>query len=530
MSDRTLKAQFDNAHGRRSGVMRRCRECAALTIPSVLPEVGINENSDILKPYQSLGSGGVANLTNKLLLALYPVGTPWWRFAPSAKLFAAAQISDGAQAQLRAVEQALYTRELLVMRVLDNARLRTRKRTCIENLIVVGNALSMLTDEYTLKSYRLDQYVQKRASDGTWLWLITHERVDPLQLSDEILARAEISREDAEKVDDDSRGLDLYTRAERRRNGGFIIRQEINGHIVLESEEPVSRYFPSGYVELPGEDYSRGFIEERTIGALRSYNGLWKALLDGTVAATNLQWFIDESSGWKTRDLTAKTGSVHTGGIVREGMIPGIACLQLNKQADLQVAQAALVALKQDLSSAMLMESAMTPQQDRVTATQVLRLAQEIEGATGGVYSHISEEEQHPLIERVTWQMKKDKLLPPLPKEIEEEVQIDVLTGIEALGRMRKAEAVRGLMQDIGQNPQLMRYIKPQWMLDAYLQAYTIDTRAATKSDEEVKAEDQAAMQQQMQAMMAQQAVQSGGKIVENAASAPAPAMPAMSQ
>ncbi len=521
---RTLKSEFDNADARRSSMLERARECAELTLPSVLPRAGQTKDAELVRPYQSLGAYGSTNLTNKLLLSMVPVGVPWFQETASARIRGDAGTTPES---LTVLEAQLYFRDLLIRDQLEAARLRTRYRTSIEQVVILGNTLSMMTDDYTIKTFRLDQYVQKRSTSGLWQWIITHETLDPAELTEAQLTALELTQADLDKRDANAEGFGLYTKCTRQRDGGFVIQQEINGKELVGSEEPISRYFPAGYVELPGEDYSRGFIEER-LGALRSLNGLTRAILDAAVASSKIIWVVDEADGFiRPEDMLKPSGSVITGRVMG-AIVDKVACIQAQKFADMQVAFAAAKQIGDELSSQMLIESAVQPEGERVTAYQVNRIARELEGATGGIYSHIAEEMQVPLVKYTIWKMEKENKLPSLPAPLGKEINVEILTGLEAMGRQREAEKIQALIPLLQAMPDLGRYIKPQWLLTTVVRGLSIDPTHALKSKEEMDAEQAQQAEQMMKMQLAQTAMQTGGKVIQdtNKAQAQAQAAP----
>ena len=57
----------------------RGRDCAKLTIPSLLPDEGANSSTQFKTPHQSVGARGVTNLSSALLLSLLPPNQPFMR-------------------------------------------------------------------------------------------------------------------------------------------------------------------------------------------------------------------------------------------------------------------------------------------------------------------------------------------------------------------------------------------------------------------------------------------------------------------
>lgn len=509
---KTLKAQFDTADGARKTVLDRARECAELTLPSVLPRENTTQDNDLVRPYQSLGAYGSTNLTNKLLLTQYPVGVPWFQSVPSARLRADGTFSQEAMDKFLAI---LYMRDLIVRDQLESSRLRISQRTAFEQIVILGNTLSVMNDDYSIKVFRLDQYVQKRANSGKWLWVITHEKLDPAEVTEDMLAKLGKTQEE---IDAKTEGLDLYTKCTRHANGSTTIVQELEGVEIGRSEEPVSRFFPAGYVELPGENYSRGFIEER-LGSLRSYNGLTKAILDGAVICSKFLIGIDtdRQTSLNPSDFAKASGSVIAGIRVIDGKWDGVGLLQAEKNADMAVAFQAASEIGKELSSQMLVESAVQPEGERVTAYQVNRIARELEGATGGVTTHISEDMQAPIVKYTMWKMDKENKLPPLPEVLKKEINVELLTGLEAMSRQRDLEKLQTIMQIIAVDPELLKRWRPEWINNIIVRGMGVDPTQALKTEEKLEEENAKLMEMQMQMQAAQVGLQTAGKVVENA-------------
>ena len=69
------------AEQRREPFLRRAQDAAKLTIPSLITDEDHTTHSDLGDPFQSLGARGVNNLASKLMLALLPPETPFFRLA-----------------------------------------------------------------------------------------------------------------------------------------------------------------------------------------------------------------------------------------------------------------------------------------------------------------------------------------------------------------------------------------------------------------------------------------------------------------
>ena len=75
----TLANRYQNLESSRSSFLSRGREAAKLTIPTLLPPDGHSGSTEYYTPYQGVGARGTNNLASKLLLALLPPNSPFFR-------------------------------------------------------------------------------------------------------------------------------------------------------------------------------------------------------------------------------------------------------------------------------------------------------------------------------------------------------------------------------------------------------------------------------------------------------------------
>src|SRR3989344_4587192 len=121
----------------RQPYLDRGRECAALTLPALLPREG-QRNVKIRAPYQGVGARGVNNLASKLLLSLFPPNMPFFRLAIDD--FAVAELTQSEE-QRGGVEKALGKIERAVAMDVETTALRVPVFEALKHLIVVGNVL-----------------------------------------------------------------------------------------------------------------------------------------------------------------------------------------------------------------------------------------------------------------------------------------------------------------------------------------------------------------------------------------------------
>lgn len=522
----TIKSQFDQddkAIGRQSQ-LRIAEECASLTKPWIQPPSGQTAGDLFPDTEQSLGARGIANLEGRLLLALYPPNQSWFilELSPEIK-------NDFDPEQVRAWEDALFMQQLVIQTKLESSAMqrrarrragfRSRKRMALAQLLVTGDVLEQLTSDYRLKVFRRDQYVTQRDSAGDVLYHIIKEQVDPLSLSEEMFEKTQLS------IDEDTpvfkRMADLYTYIEwQPRVKNWLIRQEVNNHTVAETTEDISPYFSTAYDLPASEHYGRGFCEAN-LGDLRSHNAMRKAKLDHAGLASKMLFAMDYSSNVVEEDLTQESGGTFRAKVTN-GRIDDVGILNVQKVADFQVVQAADADIRVDLARAMLLESEIQPQQERVTAAQIHRIALELEGTLGGAYTPVADDQQIPLIQRTMFQLEKEDLIENLP---DNSIDVTLTTGLAALGsqvRIAKLLSFAEIVVRLGE--EASRRLNMGVLIEVLRRWSQIEDPRVIKTEEQIRQEDAEKRRQLIQASAQQQVIQSSGAIAETTAASQAEA------
>jgi hypothetical protein len=500
-TDKTVAGRWRSEDSKRWEILDRARFCAALTKPWVLPPKGHNDNQKLPEPFSSLASRGVNNLEGKLLLALFPVGIPFFKLRPSQEFRYNSEVPPEA---IQAFEKMLFIHEMAMMSTLEAVKpattnrgkrngFRSRKRAAISQLLITGDVLEQLTDDYQIKVFRRDQYVTQRDSAGSIMYHIIKERVDPLTLTEEQRTTAGYSEMDLIGKDTSDRMEDLYTLAEwQPLTKKWVIRQEVKNKTIVESEEPLSPFFATPYELAPTEHYGRGIVE-LNLGDVRSMNELTMSLLDFAAMSSKMLFAKDYNSQVRDSELAQTSGSV-INARVQSGQIMDIGVLRVDKMQDFNTVVMTRDSIRKDLATTMLMEGESTPRGERVTAYQVSRVASELDQALAGAFGAISDSQQVPLVDRLRYQMTRDKLLPPLP---DDSVEIEAVTGIAALSHAADAQKMMGAFQMLGQfGPEFMQRINMDTLIDLIMRYSGVYEPGLIKTPEQLQAE-QAAMQEQ---------------------------------
>lgn len=482
----TAQGRYTQLESSRHSILERARECAKLTIPSLMPPSGHSETSTLTTPYQGLGARGVNTLSAKLLLALLPPNSPFFRLLIDD--FALLKLT-GRDDMRSEIEKALGQIERSVMGEIESIALRVSAFEALKQLLVAGNVVIHLTESGAVRVFRLDRFVVKRDPMGNVLELIIKEDISPDNLPE--IVRASVIKN--QKSNETSKSVALYTRIVRGKDQ-WDVSQEVGGYVIpgTHGTYPLDKlpWIVLRFTKIDGEDYGRSYVEEY-LGDIRSLENLSKAIVDGSMAAAKVVFLVNPN-GTTRAEVISKSES----GDVKPGTMNDVTVLQMNKFADFRVAQETSAVISQRLSFAFLLNTAIQRTGERVTAEEIRYMAGELEDALGGTYSVLSQEFQLPLINVLMARMQKQKRLPQLPKGI---VKPSIVTGLEALGRghdMNKLQMFGRIAAEAANLP-------PEIDRGSYLlragTALGIDMGGLVKSSEQLAQEQQ---QAQMNALM----------------------------
>jgi hypothetical protein len=451
-----------------------------------MPPSGHSETSKLSTPYQGIGARGVNNLASKLLLALLPPNSPFFRY--SIDDFALEQLTQ--QPGMRAeVEKALNKMERAVMTEIETTAVRVSAFEALKQLLVAGNVLLYLAPSGGMRVFRLDRFVVKRDPMGNVLEIIVKEDVAPDVLPPELQGRIKNSEDKSNQ-----KTVSLYTHIVRGPDK-WTVRQEVKGYTVPGSKGSYpldkSPWIPLRFTKIDGEDYGRGYVEEY-YGDLVSLEALTKAIVEGSAAAAKVLFLVNPNG-----TTSAKTLAESKSGDIRSGNAADVTVLQLEKYADFRIAFQSIEQIEKRLSFAFLLNTAIQRAGERVTAEEIRYMAGELEDALGGVYSILSQEFQLPLVNRIAFQMERTKRLPVLPKGI---VRPTITTGLEALGRGHDLNKLNIFMSQIAQlGPEGLMRVNLGDLIARVGTSLGIDMDGLIKTDQEIQMAQQ---QAQMQALI----------------------------
>jgi hypothetical protein len=470
----------------RDAFLRRARACAALTVPAVAPPEGHNQSLVLPQSYQSLGARGAVNLAAKLLLSFLPPGASSFKLdVPPAILIESGELSPPAD-----IQQKLALVEKLVNTKVEALQWRRPTFVSLLHLIVAGNIAEYVQPNGRIKQFRLDQYVVVRDWSGDLLEIVTCEQVRHRNLPEEV--RATIG--EAKDAGETHR---LYTRFTKK-DGTYTFQQDV-GETTVKPEATFGGTMPInalGWNFVPSEHYSRSHVED-LYGDLQSYDEHSKNMTEGgALAARHLTFVRPNAAGGNLRKRIAEARN----GAVLAGNPEDVTGYQFQNGTGLQIIASELERLQRALSASFLLTSELRRDAERVTAYELRMLVQELEAALGGTYALLATDYHAWRLSKLMAQMESRQELPP----IRESVDITITTGLEALGRDETVNKVRSVFELVGTAGQfaqdVSRRIKWAEVLQPGLNALGFPN--ATKSEDEVQqeieAEQQALMEQQM--------------------------------
>ncbi len=415
---------YESLTAERQKYLDRAREVSSLTIPHLVPPEG-SKGADLKTPWQSLGARGVNNLAAKLLLAILPPNSPFFKF--TANELISEELAAGA-AEKTEIERSLVRMERAVMSDIESSNDRLVVFEAFKQLLVAGNVAMFLPISGPARAFRLDQYVVRRDPGGEILQGIIKELVSPKVLPEDIKAEAVAKFEKGTDTTDDE--VPVYTVVERVNAQWLKVHQECGDIVIPQSRSMVrvenSPYLFLGWHRACGEDYARSHGEE-LLGDLIALDELCKAIVQGAGAASRVIWLRNPSAATAAEDFA----EAESGDII-DGVDGDIKATQLDKYADFRFALETKRDIEQRLAQAYLITSAVVRNAERVTAEEIRQLATELEDALGGAYSALSLEFQLPYVNRKVFAMQKRGRLPQFPKDA---VSPTIVTGLQALGR-----------------------------------------------------------------------------------------------
>ena len=509
-----MKAQqrYNELQSERQQFLDIAHECSQLTLPYLISRE--NDNSThkrLTTPWQSVGAKSVVTLASKLMLALLPPQTSFFKLQVRDD-----KIGEDLDPQIRSeLDMSFSKMERMVMDSINGSNDRVVVHQAVKHLIVGGNSLIFMGKD-GLKNFPLNRFVVDRDGNGNVIEIVTKELISRKVLGlpepkdtkpNEVSAGGGLNgRTGTNTFDDD---CEVYTHVKLdKSNGRWVWYQEAEDKQLPNSRSTApknaSPWLVLRFNNFDGEAYGRGRVEE-FLGDLKSLEGLSQALVEGSAAAAKVVFLVSPSSTTKPQTRAAAGN-----GAIIQGRPDDVQVVQVGKTADFRTAAEMINTLSQRIQDAFMVLN--IRQSERTTAEEVRLTQLELEQQLGGLFSLLTVEFLKPYLDRTLMVLQRSGQLPKLPKGI---VNPTIVAGVNALGRGQDRESLIQFITTIAQTmgpESISKFINPDEYIKRLATAQGIDVLNLVKSMSEIQGE----MQQQQQMMAQQEMVKQAGQFASS--------------
>tara|TARA_A100001035_G_scaffold122238_1_gene96042 strand:- start:1605 stop:3203 length:1599 start_codon:yes stop_codon:yes gene_type:complete len=496
------KERYSQLESGRTQFLDVAVEASELTLPYLVTRDEYKQGKrTLLQPFQSVGAKAVVTLSAKLMLAMLPPQTAFFKLQIRDD-----KVGEEIEPEIRSELDLSFAKiERNIMEYIAASSDRVVVHQALKHLIVSGNALIFMAKD-GLKHYPLNRYVVNRDGNGNVLEIVTKEMIDRKVLGLERQVPTKDLNGDYSSDEDDAE-VYTYVRLDEG-SGRWLWHQEVDGQILPGSRSTApknaSPWLVLRFNTVDGEDYGRGRVEE-FIGDLRSLNGLAQALVEGASVASKVIFLVSPSATTKPGTL-AKAGN----GAIIQGRPEDVGVVQVGKTADFATAANLSQQIERRILEAFLVMN--VRQAERVTAEEVRLTQLELEQSLGGLFSLLTVEFLIPYLNRILLVLQRGNQIPRIPKDL---VRPKIVAGVNALGRGQDQQALTQFIGTIAQTlgPEaLQKFIDPTEAIKRLAAAQGIDVLNLVKSPETMEAE----MQQQQQMATQQQLLSQAGSIASS--------------
>ena len=477
-------------------------ECSELTLPYLIQHDLRNKSGSqkLTQPWQSVGAKAVVTLAAKLMLAMLPPQTSFFKIQVRDD-----KLGEEFDPKMKSELDLSFSKmERTIMDYIAASSDRVVVHQALKHLIVSGNALVFMGKD-GLKHFPLQRYVVERDGNGNVIEIVTKELINRKVIGLE--PPNPVSQpNDTNKSGSSEDDVEVYTCVKQDPSSGrWTWHQEADDMILPNSRSSApknaSPWLVLRFNTVDGEDYGRGRVEE-FIGDLRSLDGLSQALVEGSAVAAKVVFTVSPSATTKPQTLS-QAGN----GAIIQGRPEDIGVVQVGKTADFNTAQVMAQGIEKRILDAFLVLN--VRQSERTTAEEVRLTQQELEQQLGGIFSLLTVEFLTPYLNRTLLVLQRSGQIPKLPKDL---TRVKIVAGINALGRGQDKEALIQFITTIAQTigPEAIgRFLNTDEYVKRLAAAQGIDYLNLIKTQEQMQQESQ----QQQQAAQQQELVKQTGQL-----------------
>lgn len=502
--ERSIKERWEALDRKRELYLERARACAAITIPTLLPPKNHTEQEPMFQQYSSVASRGVTSLSSKILSVLIPLNdTPFFKLG----------LKNGRSPELPIAEY-LEVLSQQIYRKLLGKNMRDAIYLALQHLIVTGNAMIIMDNDFSFRVIPLDQFVVRRNVQGD---------------VKEVVYVEYLSKPNDEKVDEsrffqhgenDQDGFDsVYIRITKEDDGRWFMEKELDDEVIESGYFDVSPFIVLQWTGVANEDYGRSHVED-IYGDIMTLEAYSRSMVQGMAASSTFFMGVDPAGLTELNDLSKASNGDWVP--ARQADVYVISpSSTMNPQV--QVSQAAVETMRKEVGSGFLLQTAAMPTGDRVTATAIRAVGNELETILGGTFSAIARDLMEPLVRRtILLMINNNEIDARMREQFDQEeglLSIEITTGLQALSR--ESDLTR-LMQLGEMARNLPDWANRMFRWDEYGRALILslgfDPKLWVKTEQEVMEADQAKAQSQQQMQMQQILAQNAAGVAANAA------------
>ncbi len=479
-------------------------DMAAITIPSVYPPIGYRTGMNIDESNQSAGALCVNTLASKLMFMALPPDRPVVKFEPIIH-----KLGD-------AIKQnpTLWTSITIALNQLaqehrsrfEVTNMRAAYVAFLKLLLVGGNACWEHIKLNNPVPHSMQNYVVKRNAQGEQLLVILERCIDIMDLDPDIkgIIKDKAPEKFADPKSEYQETVKIYAVCKRCQDGDgkyyHEYWEEFEGEKIpgtdYECDGDIPPLYAAWMIPVHGQNWGRSYCEEYR-GDLYIVDGHSAAINDGAAMASLILMFLKPGSRTSQKQIKrAKNMSLMTGDA------NDLSAFKMDKTADFEFVDKNLERVFKRLGRAFLLVSSVQRDAERVTAEEWKEMAEEIDEATGGMYSELAQSVQRHVITRaVALHNEEDPSLPKPPPDV---IRTGVVTGLEAMGNTVEGDNLMRALQGVETllGPQGMAYIDPGEGVRRIMVSQNVNQDGLVKSDQDVQAKMQQDKQDAMKAEM----------------------------
>ena len=506
------RLRYNELQSERQQFLDVAYECSQLTLPYLIKRQDDNSTHKPLRtPWQSIGAKATVTLASKLMLALLPPQTSFFKLQVRDD-----KLGEEFDPQVRSELDLSFSKmERMVNDHINASNDRVVIHQAIKHLVVGGNSLIYMGKD-GLKNYPLNRYVVDRDGNGNVIEIVTKELISRKLLGiqpssqrkpNEVSAGGGLNAKTGVNTFDDD--CEVYTHVKLdKSNGRWTWYQEAEDKQLPDSRgsapKNASPWLVLRFNNFDGEAYGRGRVEE-FLGDLKSLEALSQALVEGSAAAAKVVFLVSPSSTTKPQSL-AQAGN----GAIIQGRPDDVQVVQVGKTADFKTAYDMATQLGQRILDAFMVLN--VRQSERTTAEEVRLTQLELDSQLAGLFSLLTVEFLKPYLDRTLMVLQRSGQLPKLPKGI---VTPQIVAGVNALGRGQDRESLIQFITTIAQTmgPEAInKFINPDEYIKRLATAQGIDVLNLVKSISDIQAD----MQQQQEQAAQQELVKQAGQFASS--------------